>query len=61
MDVENGLRPTQLPHELRVLPDQPLVLGHELRIRIGLPAATLGYEAGECRLVPLLPPHGQVR
>jgi hypothetical protein len=60
LDVENGLRPPQLPHELRVLPDQPLVLGHELCIRIGLAATTLGHKAGERRLVTLLPPHGQV-
>lgn len=61
LDVENGLCPTQLPHELRVLPNQSLVLGHEFRIRIGLPTATLGHQAGKSCLVVLLSPHGQVR
>ena len=61
MDVQNDLRPTKPLHEPRVLSGEPLVLGNQRRIRVGLPPTSLGDEAGERRVVALLAPHEQVR
>ena len=61
MDVQNRLCPTRPLHEPRVLSGEPLVLGNQRRILVGLPPTPLGDEAGECRVVALLAPHEQVR
>ena len=61
LDVENGLRPTQLLHEFRILTNKPLVLSNQGRVRVGLSASSLRHETSEGRLVTLLSPHERAR
>jgi hypothetical protein len=57
LDVQNRLCSTKPSVKACDFAGEPLVLGHEWGIRVGLPASPLGHEAGECRVVTLLSPH----
>jgi hypothetical protein len=60
LDVQNGLYPTKPSVKACDFAGEPLVLGDERGIRLGLPLAPLGGEAGKCRIVTLLALQRQV-